>query len=323
MQENYILSEDKKEFIKYTQDLQPKAQYFDRPLQYFDKPFIIPDGVEIIKSEAFKYCYNIKKIIIPNTVKIIENHAFIKCGNLIEIDIPDTVTFIGEFAFYKCINLKKVKLPSNYNYTTIEKSTFSDCYSLNEVILSPNITNIRDKTFERCYDLEKINLDYVEYIQEFVFSGCYKLYTINFKRLIFLNANAFDYCANLTKVTFSKDLQVIYQNSFRNCELLNMIYIPHTTFEIKNKDIYHLVTEIEGCTLINLTIKSIIAKEGHPCTVISIIKNLFFMLKNIHDNPENIINYMSNNYIAIDHAKVLINEYDSLNGMKTGFNYGI
>ena len=57
--------------------------------------FEIPNGVEIIKSNAFRGCSSLTKVIIPNTVTCIEDYAFTWCKNLKSIVIPSSVINMG------------------------------------------------------------------------------------------------------------------------------------------------------------------------------------------------------------------------------------
>lgn len=39
-----------------------------------EKYVTVPEGVEVIGKEAFKWCYDVEKMILPNSLKIIEEH---------------------------------------------------------------------------------------------------------------------------------------------------------------------------------------------------------------------------------------------------------
>ena len=52
---------------------------------------IIPEGVEIIKAEAFRSCESITSIILPDSLKTIEWRAFLDCRNLQHIDFGNGI----------------------------------------------------------------------------------------------------------------------------------------------------------------------------------------------------------------------------------------
>jgi hypothetical protein len=59
---------------------------------------VIPDGVKVIGSTAYRYDSVIENIVIPHGVKSIENKAFWGCKKLKYIVVPDTVDFIYDYA---------------------------------------------------------------------------------------------------------------------------------------------------------------------------------------------------------------------------------
>ena len=79
----------------YTDNTKKELQTYVGP----DEVVVIPEGVEIIDDDAFKYDYNITSIIIPDSVYKIRKEAFKECPNVLEITIPNTVTTIQTDAF--------------------------------------------------------------------------------------------------------------------------------------------------------------------------------------------------------------------------------
>ena len=61
--------------------------------------FEIPNFVEIIGEQAFKYSSYIQSVIVPNSVKEISSGAFSKCISLSEINIPKSVSQMGLWVF--------------------------------------------------------------------------------------------------------------------------------------------------------------------------------------------------------------------------------
>ena len=88
--ESYTISADGKTFIK--------AKDTDS--------ITIPEGVEVIKFEAFMM-RKIKNIVIPKSVKKIESFAFSSCS-VEKIVIPNSIENFGEFIFNGCDSLTEV-----------------------------------------------------------------------------------------------------------------------------------------------------------------------------------------------------------------------
>lgn len=105
--EFYTISADRKTFIK--------AKDTDS--------IIIPDGVEVIKFEAFMM-RKIKSIVIPKSVKKIEGLAFSGCS-VEKLVIPNSIGDFGKF-------------------------TFDGCDSLTDVIIEEGITKLGIGMFGKC-----------------------------------------------------------------------------------------------------------------------------------------------------------------------------
>lgn len=93
--------------------------------------YVIPDGVETIRTKAFYKCYYVDKIEIPNSVKTIEEKAFHRCSALKEINLPDSLVTIGKDAFAYCSEVTSVTIPANVE--SIGEYAFFNCPKLKKV----------------------------------------------------------------------------------------------------------------------------------------------------------------------------------------------
>ena len=85
---------------------------------------IISSGVEMIGSDAFNYCYNLKTVELPSTLKTIGDNAFHNCDAIKRIELPSSLDSIGNMAFYNCDNLAIV-VSRIQNPLTINQSVFA------------------------------------------------------------------------------------------------------------------------------------------------------------------------------------------------------
>ena len=92
--------------------------------------YIIPEGVETIRSKAFYKCQELVEITLPETLESIEEKAFFRT-NLRSLTLPESLTFIGKDAFAFNAELKKVTIPASV--TQIDEYAFFSCTSLLEV----------------------------------------------------------------------------------------------------------------------------------------------------------------------------------------------
>ena len=93
--------------------------------------YVIPDGVETIRTKAFYKCYYVDKIEIPNSVKTIEEKAFHRCSALKEINLPDSLVTIGKDAFAYCSEVTSVTIPASVE--SIGEYAFFNCPKLKKV----------------------------------------------------------------------------------------------------------------------------------------------------------------------------------------------
>lgn len=92
--------------------------------------YVIPEGVETIRSKAFYKCSELTQITLPSTLKSIEEKAFFRCS-LKELVLPEGLTFIGKDAFAFNESIKKLSVPASVKQ--IDEYAFFSCSSLIEL----------------------------------------------------------------------------------------------------------------------------------------------------------------------------------------------
>ena len=89
--------------------------------------YIIPEGVETVRTKAFYKCYDMKHITFPSTLKNIEEKAFFSC-NLQEIELPEGLEAIGKDAFAFNSSATEITIPASV--TRIDEFAFYTCTSM-------------------------------------------------------------------------------------------------------------------------------------------------------------------------------------------------
>ncbi|MCR4645092.1 MAG: leucine-rich repeat domain-containing protein [Oscillospiraceae bacterium] len=112
----------------------------------FSAPPQIPPGVRMIGSSVF-HTIDSETLTIPEGVEVIGTQAFYDCINLREIHLPESLTTIEGSAFCGCKSLRKIYIPDNVRY--IGDHAFGDNYSLEEVSLPGRIGCIGGIAFRR------------------------------------------------------------------------------------------------------------------------------------------------------------------------------
>ncbi len=71
---------------------------------------IVPNGISIIRDDAFIYCTMLESAELPTSIEVIGNYAFYWCTALKKITIPENTRIIGSYgySFYGCLNLEKI-----------------------------------------------------------------------------------------------------------------------------------------------------------------------------------------------------------------------
>ena len=124
-----LFSKDMKTLIYY-----PPAKGIEFSALGADKEmtrYVIPEGVETVRTKAFYKCYYVEEIVIPDTVKTIEEKAFHRCSALKEINLPDSLVTIGKDAFAYCSLVTDVTIPESVE--KIDEYAFFSCSELTAV----------------------------------------------------------------------------------------------------------------------------------------------------------------------------------------------
>lgn len=112
--------------------------------------FTIPGGLTTLSQSTF-YDSDIAEIRIPTTVKEIPNYCFSLCENLERIYLHDGITSIGKSAFSYCTSLDHFTIPKGV--TVLSQDLFASCRGLREVYLHDGITVINKGVFHYCTSL--------------------------------------------------------------------------------------------------------------------------------------------------------------------------
>ena len=191
------------------------------------KSVVIPDGIKIIKSDAYKWYSSVTSITIPDSVISIEPNAFKGCSSLTEIVIPNKVTEIEANAFSGCSSLTRVVLPESLEY--IGQDAFSGCSSLTEIVIPDNVWSISYGAFSDCTSLKRVRLpEDLETIDDSLFLNCSALTDIVLpKSLKKIEPAAFRGCSSLAALSLPDTLEDIQNHAFAGCTALTWLTIPH------------------------------------------------------------------------------------------------
>ena len=139
------------------------------------------EGVMYSKEKTTLYCYPKSKsgtFTIPNTVTKIKDRAF-NGSALTDIVAPDSVTELGTGAFSNCISLQTVMLSDNV--WKIPTDCFTNCPGLSSINLPSKLTWVDNHAFQNCTSITELKFPKtLEMIYEGAFKGCTALKTVTF-----------------------------------------------------------------------------------------------------------------------------------------------
>lgn len=133
--------------------------------------FVAVDGVLFSKNMKTLIYYPIKKgvtidtdgkvtgkasYIVPDGVETIRTKAFYKCGDVEAVVLPEGLVHIEEKAFHKAAALKNIQLPASL--ISIGKDAFAFCEAMTEITIPANVTQIDDYAFFSCTGLKHMTM---------------------------------------------------------------------------------------------------------------------------------------------------------------------
>ncbi len=206
---------------------------------------LVPKGVKIISSIAFKIDQTTKRIVLPKGVEEIETRAF-DCKSLQEIEIPKTVKIIGIASFYDCPSLEKIILdPKNPNYKVVDGVLYN--YEMSRLIYYPvakkeenfivpeGVSIIACHAFRKNKYLKSVTLsNSVTTVLSSAFEGCTSLEKIDLGSVKRIDDNAFENCSSLTEIKIPNEVREIAHGILRGCSSLKKIFLPKAMTKISS-----------------------------------------------------------------------------------------
>jgi len=188
----------------------------EKVLHYYEgksKEVVIPSQFEVIEMGCFQGNSQIESLEIPESVNLIKSQAFAECPNLKSVKIPGNLYGISADSFGDTSATVKI-LKSNPNY--IEKDGFIINKANNTILF------VLDNSKES-YSIP----EGVEYIGFTCFLGCENLKKITIPESVrCIEMMGFFGCKNLEKVDFPKGLKYIGGAAFALCENLKEFSLP-------------------------------------------------------------------------------------------------
>lgn len=228
--------------------------------------YTIPEGVEIICTDAFHGCKQLKKIALPETLECIGRNAFAYCESLELFHIPSSVEYIGGNPIWESPN---THMSSDSPFFIVDNDTLYDGHrtriisflgdtetykvpigiksignaafnrnkSLRILTIGNDVSVIQQDAFFYCENLEDVFIsDKITEIGQFAFCGCHKLKYVHLSNsLTILNPALFSECISLETISIPDSITHIYCDCFHRCYELKNIKLPKALEYIGDK----------------------------------------------------------------------------------------
>ena len=222
----------------------------------------IPETITKIGDSAFDTCENLISVKMPDTVGVIGEYAFSNCKKLTGIDLPMKVEQLGTGAFLNCEGIKTITIPktiSDVGYSSWDnRSPFTGCVNLKEVIFEKGRTTIPSHLFHNCAGIETIELpEGITMIKDSAFNGCVNLTSIKIPDTVnTIGTSVFSGCSALTELVLPKTMTYISDSLCYGCTSLTSFPYPEAPTKIGSSAFY-------GCkSLTEVTIPDSVESVG-------------------------------------------------------------
>ena len=246
----------------------------------YDGRLIVPEGVEVIGTDAFLNCRELYYIILPNSLRVIESCAFCCCTRLKSITIPENVQFIGINPFLWCVSLHNIHVTPNNKFfdsrdncnAIIETKSNILKFGCSGSSIPKSVTAIEDHAFFKCMRLESITIPGNVKIIGQSFYECKNLRSIEIcEGVLEIEKNAFQGCERLQKVIFPKSLRIIKDFAFCLCDKLKQVNLNEGLCQLGAHTFENLTSIIIPSSLVNIGIQafgchleSIVVSKNNP-----------------------------------------------------------
>lgn len=203
---------------------------------------ILPEGIEVIDSEAFACCVKLRKINFPETLNVIECEAFRSCFLLETVILPKTMKELNNGAFYDAgikyltlpekvslgtgvevfagIDIETIDIPEDF---TLSSAMFAGCWKLRSVNLKGSGITIPERCFGDCINLTEIDITKAALIKDEAFCKCHSLSVSTIPANTLVSVSAFSE-SGVTDVVI-EDISKVCNRAFADCKSLKKLTI--------------------------------------------------------------------------------------------------
>ena len=186
----------------------------------------IPEGISVIKAQAFANSKNLRTVILPTASHIgLSGGVFKGCTRLREVANSEHINSIGDLAFADCTSLQHIEFGKDLH--RIGEGAFANCRALTSVDLPASLREIGDGAFVGCQELAFYTApDTISKLSEEMFLDCVSLREVVIPAAVtVIPVGAFSGCISLREVKIPANVQEIGELAFANCRKLHTVHM--------------------------------------------------------------------------------------------------
>ena len=184
----------------------------------------VPEGISVIKSEAFAGGKNLRTVVLSTSGNIgLSQGVFAGCTRLREVANSEYINSVGAFAFSNCAALQGITFGKHLH--RIGEGAFANCGSLTSIDLPASLGEVGKGAFAGCRELAFYSADNaLSVLSEEMFRDCVSLREVVIPAAVsVLSRGAFNGCISLREVNIPANVQEIEAHVFENCRKLHTV----------------------------------------------------------------------------------------------------
>ncbi len=191
-----------------------------------DADVTVPEGVEMLGGDAFRFRADIRRVVLPKSLRRIEAEAFWGCSALEEIVFPENLSSIGAGAFSGTPWLEKQTKGCLYLGKVLYKY-IGEMPPGTELMIRPGTCAVAGGALRDCAGLRAVTFpDSLREIGSWAFQGCVSLREIRLPSgLTELGAGAFCGCEHLARAVLPETLHAVGRRTFKDCAALRELVV--------------------------------------------------------------------------------------------------
>lgn len=114
----------------------------------------LSDRLQVIGRNAFRHSIALKEVRLPRSVERLGDGCFSDCPRIREAYMSRYLREVPRDAFREDRKLMKILFTKDSVLTRIGRDAFSECVSLEKILLPGTVTEVDDRAFYRCKSLK-------------------------------------------------------------------------------------------------------------------------------------------------------------------------